>query len=120
MTIAQFYATRGDDLTEVLSRLGKEERIKKYLLRFWEDDSWAKFEKEYADRNYEEAFRHIHSIKGMCLNLGLKKMLKSSETLCEALRNGKPSFDVSNLINAVREDYDEVISQINCLSDEDY
>lgn len=112
MTAEQFYATRGDDYYEVLGRLGKEERIKKYLFKFLDDESMEYFDREYGRKNYEEAFRHIHSVKGMCLNLGLKKLLNSSSELCEALRNGKPTFDVTDLVAEVKADYEAAVNQI--------
>ena len=41
MTLEQCYLAVGGDYADVLARLRKEERVRKFLLRFPEDPSYA-------------------------------------------------------------------------------
>ncbi len=109
MSINDFYVEIEGNYEEVLGRLGKDERIVKYVKRFAQTDYVGDFEKAYADKNGEEAFRALHSIKGMCLNLGLGKLTKSSSNLCEEFRNGLPTENVDNIIELFRKDYADTV-----------
>lgn len=105
MEFREFYEKVGGDYDEVIGRLGKEERITKYLHKFVESDPIAEFDKALQNDSFEECFRALHSIKGMCLNLGLGKLSESSSALCEEYRNGAPTKDVTLLTKQVRDDY---------------
>ena len=105
MDLREFYTKVGGDYDEVILRLGKEDRIVKYLIKFVESDPITEFDKALQNNSIEECFRALHSIKGMCLNLGLGTLGKSSSALCEEYRNGAPVNDVTELTKKVREDY---------------
>lgn len=120
MDLKEFFKHVGGDYNEVISRLGKEDRIIKYLIRFVESDPLSEFDRALDDNNIEECFRTLHSIKGMCLNLGLGDLGKSSSRLCEEYRNGAPDKDVTDLIEITRNDYKVTVDNINeiCLADD--
>ena len=64
-----------------------------------------------AEKNYEEAFRAAHTIKGMCQNLSFTRLLDSSSRLADALRHGwTPEADP--LYEQVRADHLAVTSAI--------
>ena len=55
-------------------------------------------------KNYDEAFRAVHTIKGICQNLGFKCLQKSSSEMSDALRHGwTPEADA--LTPVFKEDY---------------
>lgn len=112
MTIQEFYNVLGGDYDEVISRLVKEERIIKYLTKFAGEDSLKPLHDGLDSEQYNDAFRAVHSIKGMCLNLGLETLRQSSSALCEELREGKPSKDISDMVNRVDSDYADAIKAI--------
>lgn len=112
MGLKEFYSEINWDYEEVLSRLGKEDRILKYLKRFVDNDDYSLAKSTLSGKDYKEAFRHVHNIKGMSLNLGLGSLIKSSSELCEALRNGEPAVDISDMLAKIDEDYLMVVSAI--------
>lgn len=105
MTVEQFYVEIGGNYEEVLSRLCKKERIAKYLHKFGASDESSNLDQMLNDKNYEEAFRCVHSIKGMSLNLGLVGLQKISSDLCEELRNGAPVNDVTDMVITLKNQY---------------
>lgn len=55
-------------------------------------------------KNYDEAFRAVHTIKGICQNLGFKRLQKSNSEMSDALRHGwTPEADA--LTPVFKEDY---------------
>ncbi len=90
MDINTFYKVLGVDFNDVLKRLGSETLIKKYLLKFRHDESFSSLEQSLREKNFTEAFRAAHTLKGICLNLELKPLTDASVELTEILRDYKP------------------------------
>ena len=101
MTVEQFYIINDEDYQEILGRLAKPERIVKYLKKYAESTYLDEMHAAIEAQNWEEAFRMIHSIKGVGLNLGLQKFVMTCSPLCEALRNGAPAEPIEEMIEAV-------------------
>ena len=102
MELREFYAAVGGDLEEVKGRLAKEERIYKYLGKFVDSTDYDELISSLQSENYEEAFRHIHNLKGVSANLGLGELFQASHVLTEELRPGvKPDKDISEMLAEV-------------------
>lgn len=112
MTVQEFYTAVGSDYNEVIGRLGKEERIYKYLDRFAQSNSIAEVDTALEAKNWEAAFRATHSLKGVCLNLGIGKLGASSSNLCEMLRGGEPTEDITEAVGVMRADYADTMDAI--------
>ena len=111
-----FYDMVGGDLKEVRGRLMKDERIRKYLRMFPKDPSFEAFQPAFDAGDYMVAFRCAHTLKGLCANLGLGDLQRSSTEVCEALRPGvKPEKDITNLIIEMDKDYEVALEAINAL-----
>lgn len=106
MEISQFYATIGVENPTVLTRLRKEELVRKYLLKIPADKSYQILCDSLKDKDYDTAFRAVHTLKGVAANLDLEPLLKSSSALTESLRN--KNYDektIDPLFQAVKEAY---------------
>ena len=104
MTVAECYAQFEGDYEGTIERLATEELVRKYLLRFLDDPCYGVLVKKYSEHADREAFQAVHTLKGLCLNLGLTKLNRSSSQLTEALRNGRmPEAD--GLLEQVKADY---------------
>lgn len=113
MTLQECYAAIGGDYEDAAARLRSDRLVQKFILRFLDDQSYALLCTSMEEKNYEEAFRAAHTIKGICQNLSFTRLLKSSSAMCEALRHGwTPEADV--LIGQLTADYQltaDVISE---------
>lgn len=116
MTVKECYEEMGGDYDDVFSRLRTDERITKFLLKIVDDKSYALLIDSLAAKNMEEAFRAAHTLKGVCMNLSIKRLYVSAERLTEALR-GKHDYDacVEPLLEKVKEDYAVTIDCIKRL-----
>jgi HPt (histidine-containing phosphotransfer) domain-containing protein len=115
MTVQECYDMMQGDYEGVSERLLKDERIEKFLRKFLADKDYEELMSSLAEKDYETAFRASHSLKGLSLNLGLTGLQKASETLCEELRGGEPSVDITPMRDAVEEEYQKVILAIGML-----
>ena len=93
MTLQECYENMGGDYAEVVSRLVKEERIKKFMVRFLEDTTFFELKKAVEEKQNQEIFRMIHTLKGVAQNLGFKNLYEVSDVMTEAVRGGAPLLD---------------------------
>ena len=117
MTLQECYAALGGDYDEVIGRLRSERMVQKFALKFLNDGSYELLCQSMEQKNYEEAFRAAHTIKGVCQNLSFSKLYESSSQLSEALRSGwTPEAD--DLLLQVRRDYQLTTDALKELSKE--
>lgn len=111
MTLQECYAALGGDYDEVVGRLRSEKLVNKFVLRFLDDKSYELLFASMEAKNYGEAFRAAHTIKGICSNLGFTVLGRSSSELSEALRHGyTPEAD--GLAEQVKEEYKQTVAAI--------
>lgn len=104
MTLQECYEAMGGDYQDVISRLRSDRLVQKFVLKFLDDGSFELFCSSMESKNYDEAFRAVHTIKGICQNLGFKRLLKSSSKMSDVLRHGwTPEADA--LTGTFKEDY---------------
>ena len=114
MTLKECYAAFGGDLDAFMLRLPSDRLIGRLLRKFPEDGSFRELCAAVPVGDRETAFRCAHSLKGLCLNLELPRLLKSSSALTEALRPGteyRPQL-VEELLEQVHSDYELICDAI--------
>ena len=87
MTLQECYEAIGGNYEDVLKRLRSEVLIKKFTLKFLEDKSYSQLKQALEDKNFEDAFRAAHTLKGVCQNLSLDRLYEVSRDLTELLRD---------------------------------
>ncbi len=111
MTLQECYTAIGGDYAEVSARLHSERLVKKFVLKFLDDKSYELLCTSMAEKNYDEAFRAAHTIKGVCQNLSFNRLLESSSRLSDALRHGwTPEADT--VVEQVKTDYRVTVDAI--------
>ncbi len=82
----------GADIKSALcSFMGKEEMYEKYLIKFLEEDpNYDNLMTSLENKNYAEAFRCAHTLKGVSINLGLLPFYGAVSELTEELRGKEP------------------------------
>lgn len=116
MNVKECYEAMSGDYEGVKGRLMTDERIKKFLLKVPQGEPMDEIFENLNNKDYETAFRNVHNMKGVALNLGLSVLANSSSDLCEALRGGEPSVDITPLLEQLKKDYDkfmELLGQID-------
>ena len=111
MTLQECYTALGGNYDDAISRLRSERLVTKFVVKFLDDDSCALLLRSMDEKNYEEAFRAAHTIKGVCQNLDFTRLYQSSSQLSEALRNGC-SPEAPALVERVKADYQQTLEAI--------
>ncbi len=117
MTLQDCYAALGGDYADVSARLHSDRLVQKFILKYLDDPSFDLLCASMAEKNYEEAFRAAHTIKGMCQNLSFTKLLDSSSRLSDALRHGWTP-EAEPLLEQVTADHLTVTAAIRAFRDE--
>lgn len=111
MNLKECYMAVGGDYDSVAARFNSENLVKKFVLKFLDDPSYDILIKSLESKNYEEAFRAAHTIKGICQNLSFTVLFNSSSRLTEALRAGRDN-EYSELAEQVKADYEQTVLKI--------
>ena len=86
MSLRDLYARADGDYETVMKRFRTEERLRRFVKRFPDDTSCESFREALGKGDMETAFREIHVLKGLCMNLGFSRLQKCSSTAVELLR----------------------------------
>ena len=116
MTLKECYEKMEANYDEVIGRLRSERLVTKFVVKFLDDDSCALLLRSMDEKNYEEAFRAAHTIKGVCQNLSFTSLYEVSNRLNEALRNG-PTPEAPGLVEEVKAEYDKTVSAIRAFQE---
>lgn len=109
MTLEQVYAAIGGDYKGVMERLPSADFVRRFALKFLQDDSFPNLKKALPT-----AFRAAHTLKGVCQNLGFDALYAPSSALTEALRGG--SLDgADELFPPVEKEYQRVVEALKAL-----
>ena len=111
MTIQECYAALEGDYQEVLGRLYSDALVQRFVGKFLSDQSFQLLERSLAEKNYEEAFRAAHTLKGVTQNLSFTRLYQSSHELTEALRAQDYEL-AAQLFSKVEADYIQTAAAI--------
>ena len=116
MTVQEGYESMGSDFEGVLGRMGSEAMVKRFALKFLDDPSYENLVKAVEEQNAEDAFRAAHTLKGICLNLGLDRLYKVSALLTEKLR-GREFDGYEEAYDEVQKEYRNTIDAIRNMAE---
>lgn len=102
---------------EVIDRfMGKEDFYLRMLKKFLEDKNFEGLQQSVAEKDWPTAFKYVHTVKGVCANLGLGGILEYVLPLTEELRN--PPYEeekIQNYFESAKKAYQETIEVITAL-----
>lgn len=111
MTIQECYAKMGGDYEAILGRLGSQAMVERFSVKFLNDSTFEDLMVSLEDGNWEEAFRAVHTLKGVAANLSISRVEKTASDLTEELRGGKELVH-TELLTALREAYGEAVEAL--------
>ena len=111
--LREIYDIAGSDAEKVLARFGgNEEMLKHFLCLFARDSSFSELQAALAAGNTEEAFRAVHTLKGICANLGFARLYEKSSEMTELLRRGELD-KAAPLFTGLEDEYAKVLWALN-------
>ena len=116
MRAEEFYRCVGGSYAEAQERFMNDARIVRFLRMFPSDGSMAALTAAVKDANAEQAFRAVHTLKGIALNLSLTKLAAACSAMTEELR-GSSVMPAASYYEAVSREYDTVRQALDALED---
>lgn len=117
MTLSECYKLAGGNYEEVTDRLGNEILVERFLIKFLQDPSFVQLSAALEEQDVQNAFRAVHTLKGVCLNLGLTELFEVSSALTEKLR-GMDMSGYEPYYEAVKKEYKRVSDTLQQYIDE--
>lgn len=115
MTIEECYAALEGDYADVEKRLLGESRVRKFAIRFMDDDNFDNLLAAMNSRNYKKAFDYAHTLKGVSQTLAFTKLSLVAVQITEALRNNNITL-AEALLPVLSNDYKQTVRAISQLN----
>lgn len=90
---------------------GKRELYEKFLNKFPEDESYGNMEKALKAGDWDQAFCHAHTLKGLSGNLSMDELYTHLIPFVEALRDNETE-KVEALAERVKISYETVVEAL--------
>lgn len=115
MTIKELYEIVGGDYEKIIGNLKTDERVMRFLKMFIADSSFQELASAMEAKQYEDAFRAAHKLKGVCQNMFYTRMFQVVNEITEALRGQADVATAEKLLPDLEEIYELTIDTINRL-----
>ncbi len=112
MTLREFYAGIDGNYDEAMKRLMSEKFMLRFLGKFADGEDFAAMMEAIRAENWADVFRYSHNLKGVCLNLELGRLSRTAAAICDAVRSGEPTADISDMAKQAEADYALVMAGI--------
>ena len=94
MNVKECYEAIGGDYESMKRRFLKDDRIQRFALMFLKDGSMDDLREGMREKDCDKAFLAAHTLKGVCLNLGLTGLQCfresiNAETVLKGVGNSK-------------------------------
>lgn len=103
----------GIDFNGIAARIpGREEFILRLLSKFPNEKCYEGLREAMENKDYEEAFKNAHNLKGVTANLEMPRLYQATCYLVEKLR-AHDYEGVDEDFKKISEEYEQVINAIN-------
>jgi len=117
MTLEKLYEVSGGSIDDIVQRIPSRPLLIKLVRMFIDDPSKGQLDKAIEDNDPVEAFKAVHTLKGVTLSLGFDLLSEPCKALTEDLRpGGFPEGWKANYENVCKA-YDVIISAVKELDD---
>lgn len=108
----------GVNVEKTLARfMNKEEMFLRFLGKFLEEESFKKLELSVSEKNYDEAFKHAHTLKGVSANLGLGDVIENASMITEKLREAPYDEEaIEKIMTDLSDKYEKTVDVIKNLT----
>ena len=115
MNVKECYEAIHGDYEEVKRRFLTDARIRRFALLFLTDTSMEELRAAMKEQNCEKGFRAAHTLKGVCLNLGLTGLYEPVSSITELLRAENYEQALAEMENVER-DYEVTVKGLRELA----
>ncbi len=115
MTVREMYEIIGGDYEDLLSRVFSDDLAERFIKMYAETKDVDAMVEAFEKKDYRTVFELSHGLKGMTGNMSLKRNSETIVAICESVRHGDPTEDISGLIEKAKKEHEELLSLIKQL-----
>ncbi len=105
----------GIDVVKTMERfMNNEELFIKFLKRFLDDNNYQDMRAAILDKDYEKAFNHAHTLKGLSANLGMNCIQHPVSDIVDKLRLNLHE-DIAAEMEGLHNNYENICEIIRSL-----
>ncbi|HCI73626.1 MAG TPA: hypothetical protein DHV42_03690 [Lachnospiraceae bacterium] len=116
MTIQEYYNSVGGNYAAAKKILMMDKMILRYLPKLAEDPSCVRLKESWEKKDRHGMFEALHSMKGVCANLGLVSLSEKAAKALEPLRPGSTQHvsdaELEKQVSEICAQFDRTISLI--------
>lgn len=112
MDLMECYEKMEGNYNEAITHLLRKTLIERFVLKFLDDDSYKLYIDSMEVKNYEEALRGVHTLKGVAQNLSFTALYKISDEINLALKANNIE-EAKRLSPELTKIYNNTIASIN-------
>lgn len=115
-TLADKLASYGIDLADAEDRFdGNMDLYKRMALEYEKDDHLVSLEAAMEVKDYDEAYKQAHALKGVAGNLSFVNLYKAATIVSDALKSGE-AFGAAEHMPAVKAAHEKVLEGLEVLA----
>lgn len=111
MTVKVCYERIGANYEELVGRLGSEAMADRFAQKFLKDNSYTMLITALEEEKWEDAFRAVHTLKGVAANLSITPVFYAASALTEELRGGNKLVH-AELLESLDRSYRETVKYL--------
>ena len=109
----EWYQYAGIDYEEGVRRfLGNEPMYQSFLIKFLQDDSFARLQRDLQAGNLAMADIDVHMLKGVAGNLSMMELFYAADNVIRALQQKSQVKDIQAVMGPVCDAYDKACDAI--------
>lgn len=112
MEFIELLNNMGIDPDETIRRFCQnEELLKKYLIKFADEDTFWKLKKSLENKDYAQTEMEAHTLKGVSANLGMEVLSSCCADIVSAVRN-KEYEKLDDMFQKVEKEHERLLKHL--------
>lgn len=117
MNVRECYKEISGDYDAVIDRLHTDEKVLKYLRKYAGTNLVDRMLEAFDSEDYKQVFELSHELKGMSANLELKRNNSTITHICDSVRGGIKTIDITELMAKAKAEHEQLIKIVNLIEE---
>jgi len=117
MNVRECYIEISGDYETVKERITSDEKLLRYLKKYAATNLVDRMFDAFDSEDYKQVFELSHELKGMSANLELKGNNSTITQICDSVRGGIKTIDITELMAKAKAEHEHLIKIVNLIEE---
>lgn len=117
MNVRECYIEISGDYETVKERITSDEKLLRYLKKYAATNLVDRMFDAFDSEDYKQVFELSHELKGMSANLELKGNNSTITQICDSVRGGTKTIDITELMAKAKAEHEHLIKIVNLIEE---